>query len=141
MAYPDPVDLVKTWLATNLAVTEVQWETNPNLPAARPNLAYSLPLVHLARVAAPGSTWLTLNKPKLDIVAYAATHTAAADLAGDIHTAMLFDLPGHTTTGGAFVRAVACDVDPVSIPYDNRAISRVGATYRLVIHFDPTSGS
>lgn len=137
MAYPNLVVLVGDWLATNLTTAGVKIETDPDLPTARPNLAYSLPLVHVERLPGGGDDQYTLDKALISLTCYAPTVTAAIDLGEDARYQMRHVLPKLTLTG-AFIRAVETNQPPVPVPYDNTAIRRVAATYRLIVHYDPT---
>ena len=78
------------------------------------------------------STARRMSAPFASPDVYAATRGAAADLAAVVR-GLLLRLPG-ATVGGAVVGRVRTEAAPVSRPYENLGLRRVGGTYSLYLH-------
>ncbi|MEU5016289.1 hypothetical protein AB0G60_02525 [Streptomyces angustmyceticus] len=95
------------------------------------NLLDELPTVQVERVGGTDDG-LRLDHTLVDIDVYAATRGDAADLAAAIR-GLLLGLPG-STVGGAVIGRVRTEAAPISRPYENLGLRRVGGTYSLYLH-------
>lgn len=97
-----------------------------------PHLEEKIPLVQVVRISGADDGF-RLDRPLVDVDVFAATRLAAAQLA-DQARASLRRLRWHGVFGGAVVTDVATVTGPRWLPYDNTAVRRYGATYRLAVH-------
>lgn len=95
------------------------------------NLLDELPTVQVERVGGTDDG-LRLDRALVDIDVYAATRGDAADLAAVIR-GLLLRLSGSTVEG-AVIGRVRTESAPVSRPYENLGLRRVGGTYSLYLH-------
>lgn len=125
MTYPDVERLLVTYLGTALGGVRVLTDTPSNLEKI-------LPVVQVTRFGgvdvAPG-----IDRPIVDVDAYAATRAAASELAERVRYALLYRLPG-TTVGGVGFPRVDTLTGPSWRPYDNSALRRFGASYAITTH-------
>lgn len=91
------------------------------------DLVASLPVVRVAR--GPGSDDGITDSPLLDVETFANTDQAAWDLAEDARQA-LQALAGKAVDG-SLVDTVATVTGPVRLDYENPAVERYVASYRL----------
>ena len=91
-----------------------------------------LPWVLVRRVGGPYDGY-RVDRPQVDIETFAATSTAAADLALHIQHLLHEQLAGSTTGGTVFSR-VETPVAPHWVPYDNPNMDRYTATNRFAVH-------
>lgn len=96
------------------------------------NLLNELPTVQVQR-AGGGDDGLRLDRPVVDINAYAAGRGAATALAQQIRTLLLTELRG-SKTDTAVVGYITTISAPSSRPYENTALRRNGATYQMFVH-------
>lgn len=122
--WPDVERVLLGWLRPQLTGVTVLTD----LPA---NLEARLPLLQIVRVGGGRDFSWRLDVARVDIDAYAATRTAAADLAGQVRT-LLGTLP-NVQTGGALVVRVAEETGPSWRPELNPNLRRFGMTLRVVL--------
>lgn len=120
--------VVVAWLDADLTGVRVVTETPKNL-------ATEVPLVQVVGIGGSDSV-LTLDTATIDVDAFALTREAARDLAERARTSMRVTLPGRTVAG-AFVARVETVSAPKWVPYDNTALRRFVATYRVDIRSIP----
>lgn len=96
------------------------------------HLADELPTVQVQR-AGGGDDGFRLDRPVVDINAYASTRGGAFALAQQIRALLLTELRG-SATGTAVVGYITTISAPSARPYENIALRRVGATYQMHIH-------
>jgi hypothetical protein len=132
--------VLRTWLAGHFAGVRVVTE----LPAA---LETVLPLIEVERIGGVSDAPAPLDRPRMDIWCYAtgtaagvvpaiSARHAARDLAEQVRSALLYDLPGKSAAGG-FVATVTEQQAPVWRPFDNTDVRRFQATYTLAIRSIP----
>lgn len=95
------------------------------LPA---DLEKKLPLVQV-QVTPGGGEDSTTGVTLLDVETFGASRTAMWDLARTVHTSMLA-LAGRSS-GGLVIDSVSSDMRPAPVAYNNPALRRAVATYRL----------
>lgn len=95
------------------------------------DLLDELPTVQVERVGGTDDG-LRLDRALVDIDVYAATRGDAVNLAAVVR-GLLLRLPG-ATVGGAVVSRVRTESAPISRPYENLGLRRVGGTYSLYLH-------
>lgn len=117
--------VLTTWLKAAFPLARVVTE----LPA---NLATVVPCIQVTRFGG-GDDVITLDAAHIDIDCYAVDRTTARDLAEQIRTSLRFQLPGQIVAGGT-VAQVSTIAAPSWTPYDNTALRRFVASYRVVIH-------
>jgi hypothetical protein len=66
----------------------------------------------------------------VDVDCYATTRQAANDLAEDVASRLMYDLPGQRLFGVLFV-SVECLTAPSWAPYDNTTVRRMTAAYQV----------
>ena len=120
-----------TKLATRYLLQATGTRAVTTLPA---NLEASLPLYRVSR--GPGGDDFISDSPLVDIEGFTATAgpnagDRAHDLAEDAREAM-HALAGMTFEG-ALVDSVRTVQGPVDLPYDNPAVTRTVASYRLTL--------
>jgi hypothetical protein len=120
--WPDVEFIVGAYLRASLTGTRVVTK----LPA---NLEASLPLVWVAR--GPGSDDGFTDSPLMDVAAFAASRAEMWSLAEDAREAM-HALAGRAVNG-ALVDTVDTAVGPVWLDYENDAVNRAVASYRLAL--------
>lgn len=130
MAYPYAEQFLIARGNSLPAYAGVRW-TNV-LPA---NLAAEVPLIRCVRFGG-GDDVITIDKPVLDIEAFAADRDSAFELAELIRSDFRLRLPGYHTAAGT-VAAVRTLIGPGWRPYDNTNVVRVGASYEVAIHAAP----
>lgn len=108
----------------------------PLLPQARiatdtpPNLLTALPMIKVVRIG--GNRVFSLDKPSVDIDVFALTRLEATQLATDLDDILTYTLP--TTIRGHVIGFAGTYGGPAWRGYDNTSVSRVGATYGLLVH-------
>jgi len=120
--------VIHAWLAQEFAPTRVSTET----PA---NLADVLPYIKVERFGGSDAL-LVLDAANIDVEVFAADRTAARSLAEEVRTSLRSNLPGQSVAGG-FVADVATISAPTRAPYDNTAMRRFVASYRITIRSIP----
>jgi hypothetical protein len=100
-----------------------------DLPA---NLDDILPVVRITRVSGADNDF-KLDRPIVDVDAYASDRAGAFGLARRVQALLRFELPTVTCPGGV-VTAVSTIVGPRWLPDTNTNLRRVQATYELVAH-------
>lgn len=127
--WPDLELVAYTYLSSVLAARVVTV-----LPS---NLETELPVVRVAR--GPGSDDGITDSPLLDVEAFAATRGQMWDLAEQARQA-IHALAG-TATGGALVDSVSTATGPTWVSYENPAVQRAVASYRMALRqIETTSG-
>lgn len=125
--------LLVPWLALTLGVRVVT-----ELPA---DLGDVLPVVRVVRVGGGDDDDVpSLDHPTIAVDCYGADRAAALDLAAQVHTALRVTLPGtllRTEAGTVAVTKTQTISGPSWRPYDNTALRRFGATYRLILRSRP----
>ena len=120
--WPDIELVVGTWLRASLPTARVVTK----LPAT---LETAMPLVWVAR--GPGSDDGITDSPLVDVAAFAATRAGMWQLAEDARQAM-HELAGKVVAGD-LVDTVDTAVGPVWLDYENDAVNRAVASYRLAL--------
>lgn len=122
MTFPTPMEgLVRAHLVPALgAGIRVVTRTPANLQDV-------LPVVQLARIG--GQDDRVSDIAHIDVVVYHRSEMDAYLLAERIRQLMT---PGPAVTSAGVIDAVTTDTAPMAIPYDNPAVFRVTATYRVV---------
>jgi hypothetical protein len=96
------------------------------------NLANELPIVHVQSVGGDDDGF-RLERALIEIDVYAATRTAAAQLAQQVRGLLHTEMRGSADDQAVFGR-----VDTVSRPawrpYENTGLRRIGATYAIHLH-------
>ncbi|MEE2055831.1 hypothetical protein [Nocardiopsis tropica] len=118
--------LLIAWLTQDLnPQVEVTTETPPYLEER-------VPLLQVARIYGHDDGF-RLDRPAVDVTAFAADRLAAARLAGRARDSVL-RLWRHGAFAGAVVTDVAISTAPRWLPYDNTAVRRYAATYQITTH-------
>lgn len=121
--------LLTGWLASTLSVRTVT-----DLPD---NLADVLPVVQVVRIGGADDDNLTrFDAATVDVDCYDVDRASASNLAGRARDALRITLPG-LTVGAGTVTKVQTITAPSWRPYDNTALRRFGATYRLTVRSRP----
>ncbi|TDD54588.1 hypothetical protein E1286_05205 [Nonomuraea terrae] len=97
-----------------------------------PDLERRLPWLQVERLGGPYDGFRR-DQPIVDITSFAATGTAASDLALLVQQALHDQLQGATAGGAVFAR-VQTRTGPHKVPYDNPNLRRYEATYAFVVH-------
>lgn len=130
--YPDIEQLLADWLKAQLA--DVAIVIAGDIPDDVPsNLAYAVPIIIVSRFGGPDRV-LTLDNPRVDIDAFAASRTSAKALGERIRRAIRVVLP-RQILGGAVVTRTATFSPPTIVAWDNGAVRRASAAYELGIHY------
>lgn len=125
----DAETLLVGWLTTWLEAAGTSGTVSTETPAG---FETQLPWIQVVRIGG-GYDGFRLDRPELDVDAYAADGVAAAALALKIQRALHHDL-ARTSTGGAVVTRVDTITGPRWVPHDNPALRRYVATYQLTVH-------
>lgn len=96
------------------------------------NVDQILPVVRMTRVSGDDDGF-KLDRPIVDIDAYAADRAGAFSLARRVQALLLFELPTVVCPGGV-VTAVDTIVGPRWLPDTNTSLRRVQATYQFFAH-------
>lgn len=130
--------LVRGWLATQFpSPIRVVTELPADLAASQ--------VIQVTRFGGSDDL-LVLDTANIDIDVYAAatntvggasSRSAAETLAEQVRTALRLHLPG-VSTGGGFVASVTTISAPRWVPYDNTALRRFVASYRITIRSIPS---
>lgn len=94
------------------------------------NLAAVLPYIRVTRIGGPRDK--VLAKPSVDIDVFADDRLTATTLAGQLEDAFTYQLP--TLFDGHIIALEGTYSGPSWRPYENPAVSRVGASYGFVLH-------
>lgn len=127
--YASAESVVRGWLATQFSPTRVVTE----LPA---DLAAVVPVIQVTRFGGSDGT-LTLDAANIDVDTFATTRDASRSLAEQVRAALRLHLPGYAASGAA-VQSVTTISAPRWVPYDNTALRRFVASYRITIHSIPS---
>lgn len=100
------------------------------------NLLNELPTVQVLDVPGGGDDGIRLDRPVVDINAYAATRGEARALCQQVRALLLTELQG-AMAGGAVIGRISTVSGPAVRPYENTNLRRCGATFQ--IHFHPVS--
>lgn len=125
----DAETLLVGWLTAWLEAADAPGTVSTETPAG---FETRLPWIQVVRIGG-GYDGFRLDRPEVDVDAYAADGVAAADLALRIQRALHEEL-ARTATGGAVVTAVDTITGPHQVPHDNPALRRYVATYQLTVH-------
>ncbi|TYK45156.1 hypothetical protein [Actinomadura decatromicini] len=125
----DAETLLVGWLSSWLEGEEQPGTVSTETPAG---FETQLPWIQVVRIGG-GYDGFRLDRPEIDVDAYAADGVAAAALALRIQQA-LHDGLARTATGGAVVTAVDTITGPHQVPHDNPALRRYTATYQFTLH-------
>lgn len=117
LRFPDVQRVLVTDLAALVGADRTAIETPPNL-------AELLPFVRVVRVG--GGRDRINDQPTVDIDVFAATYTAAEELADQIDTWLV----GPPPTPRVFDR-VEVEVAPRELPWGDGTVRRFNATYRI----------
>lgn len=88
-------------------------------------------VIQFERIGGPDST--RLDRPVIDVDAYAPTRGEAEQLAHDVRAWIRYELPGQTV-GGMTVSDVSTISGPSRAPYSNTGVWRFTASYSLAVH-------
>ncbi|MFI1799440.1 hypothetical protein ACH427_19115 [Streptomyces sp. NPDC020379] len=127
MTWPDAEAALVAWLTPRLGV-----RVCTDAPA---DLDASLPLVRLRRIGGTDDGF-RLDLAVVDIDVFAGTRASAAGLASFIREAVLSALPGSADPGVVFT-ATSTVAAPAWRPWENPAVTRIGATYAVHLHTAP----
>lgn len=122
--YVDVERLLVQWLGSQLNCRVVT-----DLPA---NLEQQVPLLQIQRIGG-ADTRPGLDFAGLDVDAFGPDRGSAVALAEKARHVLRFRLPGTQIDSAVFTRVDTTEA-PSFRPYDNTALRRFGATYRLVVH-------
>ena len=100
-----------------------------DLPA---DLDKQIPLLRIQRTGG-GDLRPGLDTVALEVDAFGPNRGSAVALAEKARHALRFRLPGTQLDGAVFTRVDTVEA-PSFRPYDNTALRRFGASYRLVVH-------
>lgn len=128
MPLANAVQVVRTYLAGAFPDARVVTET-PN------DLVKELPVIRVRRIGGHDAVY-TLDVATIDVDAYEGDEVKAYGLAEQIRTSLRLHAEGQTVDG-----ALIAQVDTISapkwVPYDNTALRRISATYRIAIRSIP----
>ncbi len=124
-AYGDPEVLVGEWLEAK----GFQVRADPDI---RADYWAAAPLVHLQRGQSLSSLALSLDDATLDIDVYSAVADHAREVAHQVWSAMLLDLPKTTFSTGIFVTGTSVITAPFWAP--DPSVKRRSASYRVILH-------
>lgn len=124
LPYVDVEKTLVTWLGAQLACRVVT-----ELPA---DLEKRVPLLQIQRTGGT-DTRPGLDFAALEVEAYGPDRGSAFTLAEQARSALRFILPGQQIGGAVFTDVQTIEA-PAYRPYDNTALRRFGASYRLVVH-------
>lgn len=119
--------LLVAWLQESIEDVTASTET----PA---DLDDNLPWLLVRRTGGPYDGF-RLDQPQVDIAVFAATGPDASALAAQVQV-LLHQQLARTKTGTAVVSKVDTISGPHWVPYDNPAMRRYEASYRLTVHPD-----
>lgn len=125
----DAETLLVGWLSAWLETAHMPGTVSTETPAG---FETQLPWIQVVRIGGSYDGF-RLDRPEIDVDAYAADGVAAAGLAQQIQQALHDDL-ARTSTGGAVVTRVDTITGPHWVPHDNPALRRYVATYQLTVH-------
>ncbi|MEU5424234.1 hypothetical protein AB0H73_01305 [Streptomyces olivoreticuli] len=129
MTWPDAEAALIAWLAPRLGV-----RVCTDAPA---DLDQAVPLVRLRRIGGTDDG-VRLDLALIDVDAFASMRPAAVNLAARVRDALLAALPGAVVPSAAAVFTAASTVTaPAWRPWENTALTRVGATYAVRLHAHP----
>lgn len=94
-----------------------------------------LPVIFVERTSGSDLDY-KLDRPVVDIEAYASTRLQAQTIAETIRAAIRFTLPGATLDGAVFTRTRTI-VGPRLLPHANPQVRRYSANYELLLHTVP----
>lgn len=97
-----------------------------------PNLVHAVPLLTVARYGG-ADTNEVIDKPTVQIDAFASTADRAEQLAEEVRTALRIRLVKYTF-GGAVVGRVATISGPQLVPWAQTNVWRASARYQLTVH-------
>ncbi|GGV45614.1 hypothetical protein [Streptomyces spectabilis] len=125
------------------ALIDVEGELIPRATARFPdavvrdeldnNLLDELPTIQFLQVPGGGYDGAKLARMLFDMNVYAPTRASAFLLARDAHEWIMHVVRGSTTST-LVVGMVRCLALPAGLPYENKALRRVGGTYEIYCH-------
>lgn len=118
--------LLIAWLGARLPGVTLVAELDNDLLA-------DLPLVQVTDVPGGGDDGFRIDRPVVDINAYAASRGEARALGQRVRALLLTELRGSVTGGGVITRVNTIQ-GPTVRPYTNTELRRVGATYQVFLH-------
>lgn len=128
MSLASATAVVRTYLAGQFPTARVVTET----PA---DMTGEPPVIRVRRIGGSDTVY-TLDVANLDVDTYAVGEPAAYDLAEQVRTSLRLHAEGQTVDG-ALIAEVATISAPKWVPYDNTALRRISATYRIAIRSIP----
>lgn len=96
----------------------------------------ALPVVVVRRLPAGGDQTLTLDQAIVDVDVYHQDRASSRLLSEQIRSDLRLRLNGYTSGGGTVAR-VETAAAPGWVPYDNTALRKFTATYRITVHSAP----
>lgn len=117
--------LLVDWLEDTVEGVTASTETPDDLEGQLPWL--------LVRRVGGGYDGFRLDQPTVDIATFATSTTTASALAAQVQVLLHEQLARHKV-GTAVVSAVSTITGPHWVPYDNPAMRRYEATYRVTVH-------
>lgn len=96
------------------------------------NLGDVLPVLQVVGIGGSGDQF-DFDSPRADVDVYAATRSAARDLAQQVADSILSDMPGQTVDG-TFVLSTQEFMSPVWTPYDDTNLRRFTLSVGLRLH-------
>ncbi|MGH3437086.1 MAG: hypothetical protein ACRDRL_28980 [Sciscionella sp.] len=125
MVAPHVETVLHDWLAPAFPAARVCTET----PA---DLADVLPCLRVVGIGGSGDAY-GFDSPHVDVDVFAATRSAARDLAQQVSWSLLHDLPGQMVAG-TFVLSASEFLAPTWTPYDNTTLRRFVLSVGLRMH-------
>ena len=114
------------WLEQEFTDARICTETPANLDDA-------LPCIQVTRIGGGDEEVSTFDNPRMDFDCYAATRSAARDLAYAVRASIRNDLPGETI-GGAFASRVSSSTGPSWAPHTNTNLRRFVYSAQIRLH-------
>ncbi|MGQ5576332.1 phage tail termination protein [Streptomyces sp. ECR3.8] len=97
------------------------------------NLLDELPTIQFLQIPGGGYDGAKLARMLVEMNVYAGTRVSAFQLARDVHDWMMHTVRSSTTET-LVVGLVRCLALPAGLPYENKALRRVGGTYEINCH-------
>lgn len=117
--------LLVAWIEDTIEDVRVSTETPADMDAR-------LPWIQVTGTGG-GHDGYRRDQPSADISTFAASTTAASDLAAQIHRLLHEQLAG-SVYDGVSINRITTSVRPHRVPYDNPSLRRYEASYSFVVH-------
>jgi hypothetical protein len=117
--------LLVAWLEDTIEDVRASTETPPDLGG-------QLPWLQVVRIGGPYDGY-RIDRPTVDIAAFDATGPEASALAAQVQV-LMHEQFARGQVGSAVISRVETVTGPHWVPYDNPAMRRYEATYRLAVH-------